>query len=257
MSEHVEGDGPLHLKTRVTHARQGALRHAFTYTVDYLMIDPEAGAGPGLMARDRFGLVSVNTRDHGGPRGAGKGAPWAREALREAGLGDQSDVALRLLAQPRFLGIWFSPVSFWLALRDGEIIAMITEVNNTFGQRHSYLCHTPDFAPLDPAAEYTAAKVFHVSPFQDVAGDYRFRIRLHEGKLTLRIHHVNGAGGVLATMVGRLVPLTNRRLLGAVLRRPVWPVRVVTLIHWHAFLLWLKGAVYRPVPVPPDKEVSH
>lgn len=247
---------PQHFAARVTHARRGTLRHAFTYTVDYLLLDPEGASRPWLLRYDRFGLVSFYTRDHGGTRGAGRGAEWAREVLRQAGLTDQDGITLRLLTQPRFLGVWFTPVSFWLALRDDQPVAMIAEVNNTFGQRHSYLVHEPDFSPLDPTREFTAAKVFHVSPFQDVAGEYRFRIRMDGDKLTLRIRHINGTGGLIATMVGHLRPLTNTRLLGAVLRRPIWPLRVVALIHWHAFRLWLKGAAYRPVPTAPDTEVS-
>ena len=51
----------------------------------------------------------------GTPRGAGRGAAWAREVLAAAGA--PAGLHLRLLTQPRFLGLWFNPVSFWLALQ--------------------------------------------------------------------------------------------------------------------------------------------
>lgn len=251
-----EGAWPQHFPARVTHARRGDVSHSFSYAVDYLLLDPESSRRPLLLKLDRFGLVSFNQRDHGGARGKGQGAVWARKVLSEAGLADQDGVVLRLLTQPRFLGVWFTPVSFWIALRDDQIIAFIAEVNNTFGQRHCYLCHDDGFAPLDGTCELSAAKAFHVSPFQDVSGDYRFRVRLDAGKLTLRIRHTHDKGGLVATMVGPLRPLTNARLLASAVRRPFWPLRVLSLIHWHALRLWLKGAAYRPVPTPPDREIS-
>jgi uncharacterized protein len=251
-----ETDWPQHCVARVTHARRGDIRHAFTYNVDYLLLTPEAATGPALLSFERFNLASFHSRDHGGPRGAGRGVSWARDVLTRAGLTDQRDVAMRLLTQPRFLGIWFTPVSFWLAFRGGAPIALIAEVNNTFGQRHSYLCHLPDFAPLDAGGEMETAKVFHVSPFQDVAGKYRFRLQLKADKLTLRIRQIDGDEGLVATMVGRLGPLGNAHLLVAAVRGPLWPLRTLALIHWHALRLWLKGARYRPLPAPPDQEVS-
>ena len=67
--------------------------------------------------------------------------------------------------------------------------AVIAEVNNTFGDRHSYLCVHADGRPIRPEDEMTAAKVFHVSPFQDIAGGYTFRFRLSEGAVAVHIRH--------------------------------------------------------------------
>ncbi len=88
----------------------------------------------------------------------------------------------------------FTPVSFWLLLRGDGVVAAIAEVNNTFGQRHSYLCLKPGFAPLTPGDTVRARKVFHVSPFQDVTGDYAFAFALSGERLAIRIAHENGAG---------------------------------------------------------------
>ena len=86
-----------------------------------------------------------------------------------------------LLAQPRLAGFLFDPVSFWLCVDgEGALRAVIAEVNNIFGDRHSYLCVHADGRPIRPEDEMTAAKVFHVSPFQDIAGGYTFRFRLSE-----------------------------------------------------------------------------
>lgn len=256
LAERLAAGAVLHLAADVTHARRGAIRHAFRYRVDFLLFAPETARFPALLRRGRFGLMSFHAADHGGPRGAGAGADWAWAQLAAAGLPRAPGLVLALLAQPRFLGHGFNPVSFWMVLRGGDLLAVIAEVNNTFGQRHSYLCARPGFAPIGPADSLQADKIFHVSPFQDVAGGYRFAFAPGPDRLAIRIAHRDGAEGLEAAMTGPLRPLTNPGLLAAALRRPGGSLRVVGLIFWHALRLRLKGARYRPLPLPPEQEIS-
>lgn len=242
---------------RTVHARRGAVAHAFGYRVDYVLLDPESDAGPRLLSRNRPGLVTLHDRDHGGVRGAGRGAPWAREALAAHGLPAVAYDELLLLAQPGFAGALFNPVSFWLAMRDGALLAFIAEVNNTFGDRHCYLCAHPGFAPIRPEDRMEAQKVFHVSPFREIEGRYSFRMQVTEERVAIQILH-SGAGDetLHATLTGPRRRLTNRRLLGAVARRPLGGVRTLALIYWQALRLRLKGARYRERPVPPTEEIT-
>ena len=111
-----------------------------------VLLDPVSRDTPLLFSRNRLNLTSVRDADHGGPPGTGRGADWAREVLRARGL---AAFDLRLLTQPRFLGYCFNPVSFWLAF-DGKVLrAVIAEVSNTFGDRHSYVCHPVSYTHLD------------------------------------------------------------------------------------------------------------
>jgi len=244
-----------HIAGSTTHARRGNIRNAFRYGVDYVLIDPEAQAIPRLFSRNRFNLFSVMDRHHGGERGRGRGVRWAREVLARAGL-DLDGVQILLLTQPGFLGYVFNPVSFWLAMEGGAVRAVIAEVNNTFGDRHSYLCHRDGFAPITRETELTSRKIFHVSPFQDVEGAYRFRFDIRADRIAIRILHENGAEGVVATLQGARKPLTDRSILWAALRRPFGALRTIALIHWQALRLKLKGARYRSRPAPPRQEVS-
>ncbi len=246
----------LRMTAEVVHARRGAIRHSFRHRVDFLLLAPGRARFPALLGRGRFGLMSLTMADHGGPRGAGQGPGWAWDRLAEAGFPRAPGDVLALLAQPRALGHGFNPVSFWLVLRGPTLCAAIAEVNNTFGQRHSYLCAHPGFAPILPGDTLTAAKIFHVSPFQDVAGEYRFAFALSEDRVAFRILQADGDEGLAAAMTGPLVPLTNAGLLAAALRRPGGSLRVVALIYWHALRLKLKGARYRPLPAPPEQEIS-
>ncbi|KUJ85486.1 cyclopropane-fatty-acyl-phospholipid synthase [Ruegeria marisrubri] len=247
---------PKHLKGRTTHARRGALTHSFAYAVDYVLVDPDADTGPFLFSRNRFNLASVCDRDHGGRPGRGCGSDWARRVLDAHGLDQTGDSRLLLLTQPRFAGFVFNPVSFWLRFEQDVLVAVIAEVNNTFGDRHSYLCHLPGFAPIHATDTIKARKIFHVSPFQDIAGSYEFNFNISPDKIAIRIGHINGTEGLVATLSGRLVSLSNTSLLGAALLRPFGPLRTVALIYWNALRLKLKGAFYRSRPAPPAEEIT-
>jgi hypothetical protein len=247
---------PLLMTGHSWHGRKGAVENAFRYGVDYVLIDPESMAdGPRLFARNRRAFAAVRDRDHGGPPGQGRGADWLREVLAAHGL--PAPARIRLLTQPRILGFVFNPVSFWLCEDDrGSLTCVVAEVTNTFGDRHSYLCHRDDLRPIARDDELAARKLMHVSPFQPIEGRYRFRFDIQPDRVGIRIDYDRDGGGVIATLTGRLAPLTSRGLIAAFLRRPFGSLRVLALIHWQAAKLWWKGARYRTRPAAPGQSVS-
>jgi DUF1365 family protein len=249
---------PQHIKASTMHRRLGGEANSFRYDVDYLLIEPEKiGKAPALFSANAANLVSYHDLDHGGVRGAGQGAQWVRDRLGEAGIAMEHGWRILLLAQPRMLGTRFTPVSFWMIVDEDEALrAVIAEVNNTFGDRHSYLCAHPDAAPILPSDEMVAQKVFHVSPFQPVAGEYRFHFALAPGDVSVRIDYRHGAGGLLATLYGGREDMTSFGLLASLVRRPFGSLRVVALIHWQALRLWHVRAVFHRRPAPPAQEVS-
>ncbi|TRD22258.1 DUF1365 domain-containing protein [Palleronia caenipelagi] len=247
-----------HIEGRTFHGRRGDIENRFVYSVDYVLLDADdpVPQAPWPFRRNRAGLISLRDRDHGGAPGNGRGADWVRDILTEEGL-DHLAHRIELLAQPRILGHVFNPVSFWLIRdRDVALRAVIAEVTNTFGDRHNYLCHRPDLAPLQPSDEIVAKKVFHVSPFQDIGGVYRFRFDIREEKISIRIDFDHENKGLLATLVGDRRPATRGGLLRALLRRPFGSRRVLALIHWQALVLWRKRAGYRTRPEPPEHSLT-
>ena len=250
--------GPQHIPAQTFHGREGeGVRNAFRYGIDYVLIDPEADTAlPRLFSRNGPNLASLHDRDHGGPKGEGRGVAWVRDVLAQHQITSVPGQVL-LLAQPRILGHVFNPVSFWLC-HDGEGVlrAVIAEVSNTFGDRHSYLCHADDFAPITRDLTVKARKIFHVSPFQPVEGEYSFRFDITPDRIGIWIDYRSARGHLLATLTGPRRALTSGGLLRAALRRPFGSRRVLTLIHWQAIKLWWKGATFRPRPEPPASEVS-
>ncbi|MDA8585404.1 DUF1365 domain-containing protein [Rhodobacteraceae bacterium] len=245
-----------HIPGQTFHGRKGDVENAFRYSVDYVLLDAEdTRSGPSLFRRNRRGLFSLWDNDHGGTPGDGKGAPWVREVLEQSGF--HGATRIEILAQPRVLGHVFNPVSFWLIYDAGDTLcAVIAEVTNTYGDRHSYLCNNPDFAPITRQDTLQSQKIFHVSPFQPIEGGYTFRFDIDAKRIGIWIDFTAGNGGLLATLTGPRKPLTNRAILATMLRRPFGSRRVLSLIHWQALKLWWKGAAFHARPEPPIKDVS-
>ena len=245
-----------HIAGKTYHGRRGGTNNSFHYSIDYVLIDAEnTPVLPAFFARNGRGVMSLHDSDHGGPPKHGTGAAWVRMLLADRGL----EIAgrIKLLAQPRMLGHVFNPVSFWLCYGCDDVLrVVIAEVSNTFGDRHSYLCYHDDLRAIIKADTITAQKVFHVSPFQDIAGSYTFRFDIQPENIGIWIDFSDGPTGLIATLTGACEPLTNASILKAIVRRPFGSRRVLALIHWQAIKLWWKGVTYRATPKPPVDDVS-
>ena len=247
-----------HICGHTYHGRHGGIKNAFRYRVDYVLSDLSSQVKtPALFSRNSWNLTALYDRDHGGERGDGQGLTWARNVLKDHGFGDLAGGKILLLAQPRVWGHVFNPVSFWLVYDPHDVLRIvIAEVNNTFGDRHSYLCYHKDLRPILPTDRLQARKIFHVSPFQPVEGTYQFRFDISDDQIGIVIDYRTGDGGVFATFHGPRNQLTNRSILGAALARPLGSLRILGLIHWQAVKLWWKGADFRSRPAAPTEEVS-
>ena len=245
-----------HIKAHTYHGRKGPVSNAFRYAIDYVLIDLAADIHlPRLFSRNRFNLMSLCDSDHGGTPKDGRGLAWARDVLKAQNLPGQEQILL--LAQPRLLGHVFNPVSFWLCLdTHDKLRVVIAEVSNTFGQRHSYLCYKDDLSPITAKDRLRAQKIFHVSPFQPVEGDYRFQFDISAQRIGISIEYLRAGGGLIATLVGPRQPLSNVSILGGFLRRPLGSRRVLALIHWQAVKLWLRKARFRSCPEVPQSDIS-
>jgi DUF1365 family protein len=73
-----------------------------------------------------------------------------------AGLPADGEVWLQTF--PRLFGYAFNPVSFWYCHDShGQLIAVLADVNNTFGEHHAYLLANRMAAPSSTAARLAAA----------------------------------------------------------------------------------------------------
>lgn len=237
----------------VTHTRLRPRAHRLRYRAFFLLVDIDVAPKLRLLSRRRSNLFSLRAEDYGtGTRDLGG---YVRGVLGQAGLG-AAGTRIRLLTMPRCLGYGFNPLSLYLCEdATGNLRAVLYEVNNTFGQRHSYLVplRQTEGIPL----RHSCDKAFFVSPFMDMGLRYRFS--LHPPGESLGLHiAVEDQDGVLlrATMAGRGRALTDIALLEMACRLPLLGLKVIAAIHWEAVKLWLKGMRLRTRPAAPAEAVT-
>lgn len=237
----------------VMHRRARPVVNAFRYPAFCLRI-PLSQHAPcdAAVAWNRRALVSFHERDHG----ACDGSPldrWARTLLVREGFDCDGEIVL--YAFPRMLGYVFNPVSFWVC-HDArrQVRAVLAEVNNTFGERHLYLLANDDGAPIASGQTMRARKSFHVSPFCEVKGEYRFRFRFGDDRWLARIDYYDDpsdAEPLLATSIGGEVEPVPRSAASLFWRYRWFTLGVVARIHLQAAKLWLRRVPWFTKPAPP------
>jgi DUF1365 family protein len=241
----------------VAHRRIRPRAHALRYRIFMMLLDLDELTALSkrlrLFKADKPGLFSFFQRDHGAGSAAGLRG-WVENLLRQAGITPDGG-AIRLLCMPRILGHAFNPLTVYFCHRaDGRLTALMYEVTNTFGQRHTYLI--PVHNAGSPIMQ-DCGKDFYVSPFMDMDLRYRFRVAPPGERVAISIDASDDHGVVLAaSFVGRHRALTDAVLLGFFLRMPLLGLKVLVGIHWEALLMWCKGIKLRPLPPAPANAVT-
>jgi DUF1365 family protein len=244
----------------VSHARLRPRAHRLRYKIFMTLIDlEEAEALSGklkLFAYNKPGLIALRERDHLD----GSDTPLAdqvRGELARAGL-DLGGGSIRLLCMPRVLGFVFNPISVYFCHRpDGELGAILYEVNNTFGQRHAYLIPVKPEDVRDGEIVQSCDKRFHVSPFMDMAMRYHFRTAApgEEARLVVDGHDADGPM-LTAAFRGKRSEFTDGAIARTVLAHPILALAVLGAIHWEAIKMLLKGLKLKPSPPAPAEPVT-
>ncbi|WP_372782662.1 DUF1365 domain-containing protein [Phenylobacterium sp.] len=239
---------------RVSHARLRPREHRLDYRIFMLLIDLDEL--PRLARLKTLGIGRFNLFGFDPARfGDGSDRPLKAQVeatLAEAGLAHGGPV--RLLAMPQILGRAFNPLTVYFChRRDGALSAILYEVNNTFGERHSYLIPAPNAALVRQAC----AKAFYVSPFMDMDLTYAFRILRPDEAVMVAVDAHDADGLVLAaSFSGVRRPLTDAGLIAAWLTHPWMMLGVFAAIHVEALKIWLKGERVRTRPPAPVRQVT-
>jgi uncharacterized protein len=246
----------------VVHQRLRPTPHKLQYQVFSLLLDVDqidtAAESLRWFSRNRFNLFSFYDCDHGAKSDSKQpAAAHARELFTGAGIVSDG-CRILLLAYPRVLGAAFNPISVYYCVEPaGGLRALIYEVNNTFGQRRSYVIAA---GPARQGGVYAQAcdKELFVSPFAAVEGRYGFRVTAPGGQLLLGVQYYDDAGAVLRThFLGSAEPLTDHTLIRLLWRFPLMTAKIVGGIHWEALKIWLKGVPMVQRPHSPRYEVTN
>lgn len=243
----------------IRHRRVAPIAHAFTYTIFMPLLDIDALEA--AMAVSRFtsyngrNVASFDERDHFGDPAEPLRARVERSA-REHGVALPGG-RIFLLTHLRYAGYVFNPISlFYCAGTDGEVRAVLAEVNNTYGGRHLYwLARDRPRGPL----RARAGKALYVSPFMPFDVDYAFSLTDPGPSLVAHMDVTRRGAGRQdrlfdATLALARRPWTAGEIRAALARFPLMTAKVTAAIHWEALKLRLKGLPVQPFP---DEDVSY
>lgn len=236
---------------QTVHARYTPFEQRFIYRLFLIDIDidrlDEAARASALFSVNAAGLFSFHTKDHGPRHAEGDLRGWALRQYEIAGV-DLDGGTIRLVTFPRHLFYKFAPLSLWYGYGpEGDLRGIIYEVNNTFGETHAYVA-----AASDGRSRHESEKSFHVSPFFDVTGTYRFTLRAPTNKLDAIVESLKDGERIhLANIKARRLPASTRTLLKTAFTMPLSTLAVTLGIHWEALKLWIRGAGYRSRPAAP------
>ena len=238
----------------VMHQRMRTVSRRFSYSVFSLRIDLDRLAEANRMARlfsvNRFNLLSFHEADHLPGPGVDLRSRFD-SLLAQAGLVERA-ARVELVCYPRMLGWVFNPIAVYYAYREqGDLLAIVYEVRNTFGDRHSYVCPVMPGQVSAAGIRQTAAKRMHVSPFLGLEGTYHFRMTAPDENLRWRILEKDADGPILAaTFAGARQELSSRNIALQLARIPHLTLKVLGAIHWQALKIWISGVTFHRRPLP-------
>jgi len=253
----MTGDASALYAGTVMHQRLRPRRHRLRYRVFSLLLDLDEldvlAARLRLFSRNRLNLFSFFDRDHG----SGSSKPLRDQIehqLASAGI-EWDGGPIRLLTMPRVLGYVFNPLSVYFCYRrDGDLAAIVYEVNNTFGERHHYIM--PVNSDGAGTIHQECAKRFFVSPFLDMDMSYSFRVIPPAARVGIAISGRDAQGPIItASLFARRQSLSDAGLALAFVAYPLLTLKVIAGIHWEALRIWLKGIRLRD-HTPPGQPLT-
>jgi len=227
-------------KASIYHKRFFPKANEFRYSGFYIKfsIDRLQTLKSLLFSVNNFNLFSFYEKDHGYRDGSSIDI-WARDTLGKAGL-TNFEGRIFLQTFPRVLGYVFNPVSFWYCYKQDELKAVICEVNNTFGESHSYVITN------QKKRNITLPKEFHVSPFYDMKGNYEFDFQKSN---FVKVNYYFDKKLQLTTSInGENIVWNDFNLIKIFVRHPFYTIFVILFIHYQAIKLFVKKNKYYSKP---------
>ena len=226
----------------VVHKRFKPKIHFFKYKVFSLLIDLSEihllDKELKIFSYNKFNIISFYDKDHGARDGSSVES-WVKDNLKKNNI-DTNDIQIKLLCYPRIFGYVFNPLSvFYIYDKNSNLISILYEVKNTFGEQHTYIFKTNINNNL---VQHMCKKKFHVSPFIEMDCVYFFRLLKPGNKISVIIDQNDNEGKILyASQDGVKSEINNSNMIKSYLKHPLMTFKIILAIHFEAFKLWGKG----------------
>jgi DUF1365 family protein len=248
------------LEASVYHKRHSPVIYSFFHKVFYINLnlnDIDKGFDSRIFSINKSNIFSLFWKDYGFKK-FDDPKNYIKNAVESFNLDSKNIKNISLLTMPKILGHCFNPVSFWLCFNQkDDLFIVLAEVNNTFGERHGYLLYKKDLSPILNSDYLTRLKMFHVSPFCSLQGEYFFKFNIDSEKIKIIIdYHQDGKKLISTSINGDRKKICDRNLVKYFFIYPLMTFKVIVLIHYHALRLWLKKVKYIKKPSKPKKNIT-
>ena len=228
----------------VKHQRFKPIKHSLDYKTFSLLLDLDEieslTKNISIFSLNKFNIFSFYNVDHGARDGSLL-KDWVLKNIKKFNISNNI-TKIKLLCYPRIFGYVFNPLSIFYCYENNDLRAIFYEVKNTFNEQHTYIFKINDNEKI----EQKCKKKFYVSPFMDMETYYNFKLLDPKEKLSIFIKQTDGQETVLtATQTGDKKEFSFRQLLINFFKYPFMTIKIISSIHYEAFFLWKKGAVYR------------
>jgi len=227
---------------KVIHKRFKPKVHYFKYKVFSLLIDLSEleilDKKVNFFSYNKFNLISFYEKDHGDRDGSSL-TSWVKKNLEKYNI-QAKDIKIKILCYPRIFGFVFNPLSvFYIYNLEDQLISILYEVKNTFGEQHTYIFKVTKDANL---VQNNCSKKFHVSPFIEMNCNYFFRLLKPGNKISVIIDQYDSEDQILyASQDGIRSDFNTQHLIKSYLKHPIMTFKIILAIHFEAFKLWAKG----------------
>ena len=195
----------------VVHKRFKPVKHSLKYRTFSLLLDLDEietlAKKISIFSLEKFNIFSFYNKDHGARDGSSL-KNWILENIKKFKI-DNKITRIKLLCYPRIFGYVF-------------------KINN------------------NDNIEQKCKKKFYVSPFMDMETYYNFKLINPKEKLSVFIKQTDKKETILtATQTGDKKEFSFKQLMLNFFKYPLMTIKIMTSIHYEAFLLWKKGAIYK------------
>ena len=227
---------------QVIHKRFKPKVHSFRYDVFSLLIDlselETLDKQVNFFSYNKFNWISFYDKDHGDRDGSSL-INWVQKNLRKNNISTEN-IKIKILCYPRIFGFVFNPLSVFYVYNSNEnLISILYEVKNTFGEQNTYIFRIEKDANL---IQNNCSKKFHVSPFIQMNCNYFFRLLKPGNKISVIIDQYENEDKILyASQDGIRTDFNTKYLVKSFLNHPLMTFKIIIAIHYEAFKLWSKG----------------
>jgi DUF1365 family protein len=245
---------------KVHHVRKVPREHRFTYSMfmPFLNLDdlPKLSKLSALLRLNRFGVYSFYETDYLSEH-VKENESLKQRAIRlfrknvveyaDPSKIEESRIQVMLLAQWRFMGRTFNPISVLYFFVDHKLVFIMSEVSNTpWNEKYIY---GQQLQHVGARESWVTKKLFHVSPFNSMDMLYNWTSEIQDDEVFFKLALTEKNTAIFdASFRYKRLPFTTKQFYLGILQQPFLSLHSVLGIYWQAFKLALKRTPFYSHP---------